>query len=822
MSFLKLTFRPGVVRDTTNYSNEGGWYECDKVRFFSGFPQKLGGWVKYAPESFLGVCRQMWNWYTSYTDDLMAIGTDKKLYIETAAQYYDITPLRTTLTTPTTDNCIQTGFIGTGSISSTTGVPVLTITSVTSGALIVGSSISTGAAAGTYVVAILTGTGGVGTYQVSISQTVSSTTIAVAVSRAITFRLPSAHGVLVGDFVIVSGAGNVGGMLANSINKEHIVTAIVDNVTPGTFDTFVVVSAVNSSSATTGGGTTIVIKCQIHPGFTEQTAGYGWGTGAWGIVGWGLSSSTPVYLPQRDWWYDNFDNDLVCNIRAAAAGTGAAIGGPVYYWVRGTNVDPSSALDTPAVLLSSLAGASDVPEEVGQILVSQNDKHLLAFGATPWYDSSIDPKPPYDPLLIRWASQNEPQFWDPTGAVTPEGITSSAGFLRVSRGSRIIRAIPTRQEIVVLTDTHVYSFQFLGTADVFGLQELSDNISVMSPRSVITSNNVVFWMGTDKFFIYDGRVQVLPCTIREYVFKDINISQGEQVICGTNESYNEVWWFYCSLNSSEIDRYVIYNYLENAWYYGTMNRTSWLDKASDGVPLASQYFTNVSRIDYESVNSGLTLAIGTTQPQKSQFKDTLIGTRPLGDINNTGTVTSADALAYRYWIDNNALLTESQREWIEGTLNPFILANPTIYSEYIVTENVSYLYQHELSNGSPIIDADGAPMESYIQSSDFDIGDGEKFMLTRRMIPDINFVTSTTQNPEVDLTVRPRNWPGSNFTNDPSDTQRVIQTSVSQYTNQIFVRARARQLAIKIASEDLGVFWQLGTLRLDVREDGKQ
>lgn len=709
MAFIKLIFKPGINRDTTNYANEGGWYECDKIRFYSGYPQKLGGWVKYAPETFIGVCRQMWNWFTSFTDDLMAIGTDKKLYIETAAQYYDITPIRTTFTTPTTDNCIETGFSGTGSISGTT----LTISGVTSGALAIGSVITTGASAGTTIIAFLTGAGGTGTYQVNNSQTVGSTTIAVAASTTVTFGV-TAHGCQVGDYITVSGVtGNVGGVPNADLNKELVVTQVVDA------NNFTVVVATASTSVATGGGTGITIVCQISVGFSTQTAGYGWGTGGWGSLAWSLSSTQPVYLPQRDWFFDNFNNDLVANIRANTAGSGAAIGGPIYYWERGTSVNPTTALDTPAVLLSSLSGADSVPVTAGQILVSQNDKHLLAFGCQPYGGSASD----YDPLLIRWASQDEPMYWNPLGT-TPNSLPSSAGFLRVSRGSRIIRAIPTRQETVVFTDTHVYSLQFLGTTEVFGLQELSDSISIMSPRAPTSVNNVVFWMGTDKFYMYDGRVQVLPCTIREYIFKDINIAQADQVISGTNESYNEVWWYYCSANSSTINRYAVYNYLENLWYYGSLERTAWLDKASNGKPLAAEYNT---------------------------------------------------------------------------------------------TTGLSYLYEHEIG-----VDADGAPMESYIQSSDFDIGDGEKFMLTRRMIPDINFVTSTAQNPEVNLTVRPRNWPGSNFTNDPSDTQRVIQTSVSQYTNQIFVRARARQLAVKIASDDLGVFWQLGALRLDAREDGKQ
>jgi hypothetical protein len=712
MSFIKLIFKPGINRDTTNYANEGGWYECDKVRFYSGYPQKLGGWVKYAPQPFIGVCRQMWNWFTSYTDDLMALGTNKKLYIETGAQFYDITPIRATFTTPATDNCIETGFSGTGSITG----DVLTISAVTSGALAIGSVITTGASAGTTVIAFLTGMGGTGTYQVNQSQSVGSTTIAVAASTTVTFGI-TAHGCQVGDYITVSGVtGNVGGVPDADLNKELVVTQVVDA------NNFTVVVSTASTSVAVGGGGGITVVCQINVGLSLQAAGYGWGTGGWGDEPWSLSSSQPVYLPQRDWYFDNFNNDLVANIRANTAGTGAAIGGPIYYWERGTNVNPATALATPAVLLSSLVGANSVPEENGQILVSQNDKHLLSFGSTPYYVAP-DPQPAFDPLLIRWASQDEPQYWNPLG-ITPNGLPSSAGFLRVSRGSRIIRAIPTRQEVVVFTDTHVYSLQFLGTTEVFGLQELSDSISIISPRAPTSVNNVVFWMGTDKFYIYDGRVQVLPCTIREHIFKDINLNQSDQVISGTNESYNEVWWFYCSSTSNNINRYAVYNYLEQIWYYGSLDRTAWLDKASSGKPLAAEYDTNT---------------------------------------------------------------------------------------------DLSYLYQHETG-----VDADGAPMECFIQSSDFDIGDGEKFMLTRRMIPDINFVSSTTQNPEVELTVRPRNWPGSNFTNDPSDTQRVIQTSVSQYTNQIFIRARARQMAIKVASDDLGVFWQLGALRLDAREDGKQ
>jgi hypothetical protein len=405
------------------------------------------------------------------------------------------------------------------------------------------------------------------------------------------------------------------------------------------------------------------------------------------------------------------------NIRAVTTGTGVATGGPIYYWSRGTTVNSQAELSTRAVLLSGLTidgvAPADVPESAYQILVSQNDKHLLAFGCQPYAGSTGD----FDPLLIRWATQDQPNVWTPL-------LTNSAGFIRVSRGSRIVRALPTRQEIVVFTDTHLYSFQFLGTIEVFGLQELSDNISIMSARSCISVNNVTYWMGLDKFYAYDGRVQTLPCTLREYVFKDINLNQADQVICGTNEGYNEVWWFYCSQNSNWIDRYVIYNHLDRIWYYGNLTRTAWLDVSSRNYPTA--VFTD------ENQDPGI-------------------------------------------------------------------------------------LYTHELG-----VDDGLLPMEAFVQSSDFDIEDGEKLMLTKRMIPDVNFRGSTSNDPEVTMAIRARNFPGSAFTNNALNEKPVIETSVDQYTEQVFIRARGRQMAMRISSDGLGVQWQLGMPRIDAREDGKR
>jgi hypothetical protein len=643
MSFLKLVFKPGINRDQTNYSGEGGWSDGDKIRFFSGFPQKLGGWQKTTSETFIGVCRQVWNWITSFTDNFLGVGTDIKLYIEVGGQFYDITPLRATLTTTATDDCIET----------------------TSG----------------------------------------STTITVNVT---------AHGCLSGDYVTISGVtGDVGGVPDAEINAEHVITRVDDDIF-----TFTVATAATSTVAA-GGGSSIDIECQIHPGFPLTTAGYGWGASAWnGSYPWGLGGPTPIDLLQRDWFLDNFENDLVANIRR----------GPIYYWERGSSASPATSLGTRAVLLSSLSGNDSVPTLAMQVTVSQNDKHLLAFGCQPYAGGATD----FDPLLIRWASQEEPQYWNPTGT-TPDGRASSAGFLRVSRGSEIVATQATRQEILVYTDTTLYSLQFTGTTDVFALQQLADNISIISPRAAATANNVTYWMGTDKFYVYSGQIQTLPTTVREYVYKDINFAQADQIVSGTNEGFNEVWWFYPSADSNWNNRYVIYNHLEQVWYYGSVERTAWLDTPLRDVPTALY-----------------------TEPYT--YEDTVAG-----------------------------------------------------------TPNSGNLFQHEVG-----VNDDGAAMTCFIQSNDFDLGDGDQFILTRRIIPDINYNQSTAATPTVTLAIRPRNFPGSQYQGDPSDTQNVIETSANIYTDQVFVRARARQMALRVASDTEGVQWQLGSPRLDIRPDGRR
>jgi hypothetical protein len=623
MPLIKLQFKPGVNRDQTNYSGEGGWWACDKIRFFSGFPQKIGGWFRYSFNRIFGLSRQMWNWVTSYQDNLLAIGTTKKLYLEAGGNFFDITPIRATFTTPATDNCFTT--------------------------------------------------------------TDESDEVLVTIVG---------HGANPGDFVAFSGAVSVGGIPDSLLNKEFSIFDVDSN-------TFKINVGANATSSATGGGTGISAVFQIPVGFDDITAGYGWGTDTWGRGTWSSGSDTPVFFPQRDWFFDNFDNDLVGNIRGDA----------IYYWARGTNLSPDFS---PAVLLSTLPGASDVPDLAYQILVSQNDKHLLAFGCTPFGGGQLDP------LLIRWANQDEPENWTPSP-------TNSAGFIRVSRGSRIVRALPTRQEVLIWTDTHLYALQFLGTADVFGLQEYADNISIASPRAVASSSNITYWMGLDKFYAYTGRVETLPCTLRNHVFENLNYSQIDSIVCGTNEKYNEVWWFYPSKLSPINDSYVIYNHLEQVWYYGSIQRSAWSDS-----PLR-QY------------------------PQGLFFDST------------TGLTT---------------------------------------------------VFDHERG-----VDDDSQPMYAYIESSDMDLEEGDKFILTKRLIPDVSFNGSDlVQNPEpaVAFQIKPRNFPGSAYTTDPSDKQNVIEKHVDLFTDQVFIRSRSRQIAIKVESGDIGVQWQLGSPRLDGREDGRR
>ena len=683
MPLQKLQFRPGLNKDQTNYSNEGGWYECDKVRFRSGYPQKIGGWLRYGLFTVVGVCRQMFNWITTSSDNYLALGTSKKLYIEAGQTLYDITPIRATFVSPATNNCFTT--------------------------------------------------------------TNGSNTVTVTISS---------HGAADGSYVTFSGAVAVGGITAPNLNTEFIVSYVDAN-------SFRITTATAATSGASGGGTSISAAFQINVGNDIAAAGYGWGAGAWSRLAWGSGASAPVFDAQQDWFLQNFDDDLVANIR----------NGPIYYWTYAGGV-ANEATPLATTTISGVA-PSDVPAEAMQILVSQNDKHLIAFGCTP-FGSSF---PIFDPLLIRFATQDQPNVWTPL-------VTNSAGFLRVSRGSAIVCAVATRQEILVFTEGTLNSLQFLGTTDVFGLQELSDNISILSPRSVVTVNNTAYWFGHDKFYAYGGRVETLPCSIRNHVFQNLNYNQADQIIAGTNEGWNEIWWFYPTADSNVNNAYVIYNHLEKIWYYGTINRTAWSDSSLREYPqaLTSTYFTGAV--------SGTTLTVSALSAGVLQVGTVIEGTGVATGTKITALGTGAGGTG-TYTLNISQLVVQTS----------------------MTADGV--IYNHEQGVNDNIL-----PMTSYIASSDSDLGDGDQFILTKRIIPDLNFTGSTADLPAVTMYIKPRNFPGSAYSN--VDSQQVIETSVDIYTDQIFMRARARQMAIEIESTELGVQWQLGSPRLDGRPDGQR
>jgi hypothetical protein len=540
-------------------------------------------------------------------------------------------------------------------------------------------------------------------------------------SKTVTVTL-TGNGATTGTYVTLSGIAGptIGGIPVSEMNTTVQVTELDSN-------TFTFQATTTATSTTTGqGGTGITAVVYMPAGFPIATAGYGWGTSTWSRLTWGSGSTSPIFQPARLIFMDKFNNDLVFNTQFD---TVSGTGGEIYYWAYNT------AFSNDAVLLKSLSGAVAVPQKVTKILFTPQG-FLLALGCTN-YDaggSAPDYLGTYDPLLIRWSNVDpdigpEPENWQPT-------VTNTAGFLRLQSGSRIVTAINTRQETLVFTNTSLTSIQFLGTAEVFGLQELSHNISIIGANALVGSNNITYWMGRDRFYTYSGRVDTLPCTIRQYIFTDINFTQSALIFAGVNNKFTEIIWFYCSANSSEINRYAVFNYLENIWYYGQLSRTAWIDS---------------------------------------------------------------------------------------GVFN-----NPVGLSD-------GWVYQHEngTNDGQPL-GAPPLPITAFIQSADVDIDDGDKYMLIRRVIPDINFRGSDTNNevtgapiiPEADITVGVRNFPGAaqatiNAEGQPTDATIVTATAtVDQYTNQVFIRARGRQMNFRIGSDTVGTQWQLGLPRVDARPDG--
>jgi hypothetical protein len=635
MPLKKIVFRPGVARENTRYASEaigpvgaatesvGGWYESEKVRFRSGFPEKIGGWQRISSKTFLGICRSLWNWVTLNGANLLGVGTNLKFYIEKGGTYYDITPIRgtATLTDPFT-------------------------------------------------------------------ATLDSNILTVA---------DAAHGCVTGDFVTFSGATGLGGNItAGVLNKEYQLTNIDGNSYTVQLD---VTANATDVSGSPGGGT-VSAAYQINVGPEFQVPLVGWGAGAWGAGPWGVGASSVSGL--RLWSQTNFGEDLIF----------APQDGGIYYW------DATTGLSTRAVALSSLGGASDVPTIQKFIFVSDISRFVFAFGCNELGSAT------QDPMLIRWSDQESAVDWTPAP-------TNQAGSIRLSHGSELVSCLQTRQEIIAWTDSALYSLQYVGTPIVWQTQLMGDNISIIGRNSTATASGIVYWMGVDKFYKYDGRLQTMRCDLRQYIFSDINLQQGQQVFAGTNEGFNEVWWFYCSAGSTVVDKYVVYNYAEDIWYYGTMGRTAWLDSGLRDYPLAATYSHNL--VDHE------------------------------------------------FGVDDG--------------------------------------------EGEELL-----PIVASIGSSEFDIDDGHNFGFVWRVIPDLTFRGSNgDMQPQCTMTLIPLVNSGSGYT-DPRSTagtssatiQRIATAPVEEFTGQIYIRVRGRQMIFKVESDRLGTAWQLGAPRLDVKSDGRR
>ena len=615
MPLKKLLLKAGVNRENTRYTSEGGWYECDKIRFRQGTPEKIGGWQRISSTTFQGVCRSLWNWVTLGSQNLIGVGTNLKFYLESGGTYNDITPLRATV-------------VLTNPFETTSGSPIVTVTDANGG-------------------------------------------------------------YADGDFVTFSGASAVGGLTLNG--EYQINLTIVANE-------YTIEAASTASSSATGGGT-VTAAYQINVGTAFAIPLVGWGAAAWSSGTWGVGSVSVEGI--RLWSQSNFGEDLIFGPR----------GGAIYYW------DATNGLNTRGELLSSLAGATDVPTDQNFIEISDINRFVFAFGANEFASATVNP------MLVRWSDQGNALNWTPSA-------TTQAGFLTLSRGSKLVTAKQSRQEVLVWTDSALYSMQYVGAPVVWAAQLVGENISIAGQNAVAYANGVAYWMGKDKFYKYDGRTTPLRCDLRQFIFNDFNTQQYDQVVAGTNESYHEIWWFYCSTDQTTSDRYVVYNYMEDVWYYGTMSRSAWLDSGLRDHPLGATYSSNL--VNHEQ------------------------------------------------GVDNN--------------------------------ENATTL-----------------PIHAYIASAEFDLDDGHQFAFIWRILPDIRFDGSTSGSPSATMTLLPLANSGSGYSDPASvggnNAQAVTRTAVlpvEQFTGQIYTRVRGRQLAMKVESTGLGVTWQLGAPRLDMRPDGRR
>lgn len=620
MPVKKLQIKPGVNRENTRYTTEGGWYECDKIRFRQGNPEKIGGWNRISSNTYNGVARSLLPWTTNSGERRIGVGTNTNYYIERNNSYNDITPIEASVA------------LANDPLELFSFTPFLEIT------------------------------------------------------------VPDATIFEVGQEIIISGATDVAGSDVNG-------TYNIDRIDTGTNKLSVSFPRIIPAPAGVGGGAGVTLDAILKPGPPITTATFGYGSGPYGSGKYGVSGSGAETL--RIWNNSLFGKDLIIGPK----------NGSIYYW------DASGGFPSRAVPLDTLPSASDVPEVQRLLLVSDASRFVFAFGC-----DEIGASTTQNPMLIRWSDQEQAQIWTPSA-------TNQAGSIQLSRGSEIIAVQQARQEILVWTDTALYSLQYVGPPEVWSTQLVGENISVASDGAVAYSNGVAYWMGREKFYRYDGRAAPLSCDLRKFVFDNLNDTQYEQVFAGTNEQFYEIWWFYC-VGGDQITNYVVYNYLERIWYYGTLGRTAWIDAGVNNNPIAATYNHNI--VEHED---GI-------------------------DDNETATPT---------------------------------------------------------------------PINAFILSSQLDIDDGHKFAFVRRVIPDVSFEGSTAQSPLINLSLLPLKGSGSGYNNplsvggqDNADTSRLLTVPVEQYTNQLFIRARGRQLSMKIESDGLGVQWQLGKPRLDMRPSGRK
>ena len=601
MPLTKLQFRPGINQEVTSYSNEGGWRDCDKIRFRMGYPEKLGGWEKLSSSTYLGSARSLHNWIALDGSNYLGVGTHLKYYIEEGGGFYDITPVRVT-----------TG-AGDVTFAAANGSTTITVTDTSHGAL-----------AGDFVTfSNSTSLGGVITstvldqeYQiVSIinanSYTITSSVAANSSDTGDGGSTIGAYQINVGLDSAVGGTGwgaglyggvasgalettiNEGGEFSNSDTTLTVTSGtgianndliLIDNeilkvTNVATNDLTVTRAQSGTEAAAHANGSTVTL---ISGNASAANDYFGWGEAASG----GLTTTAQIRL----WSHDNFGEDLLINARDSN----------IFYW------DRSTGLTARAVELSAFGGGSSrsVPRISKQILVSDQDRHVIAFGCDSKGGSSdTQGDGVQDPLLIRFSTQESATLWFPD-------TTNTAGSLRLGAGSTFVQAVETKREILVYTDTALFSMRFIGGDLVFGLSQLASNITIAGPNAATSTEDVVFWMGIDNFYVYAGRTQQLPCTVKEKVFNDFNTEQADKVVSGVNSEFSEVFWFYPSSSASDNDRYVVYNYGEKVWYFGTLVRTAWLDRGTRSFPIAagSQYLYN-HEIGFDDDGSAMTAFI---------------------------------------------------------------------------------------------------------------------------------------------------------------------------------------------------------------------